>query len=125
MDKCFWRKADGFTRGIWFLWNSSVFQVNIMKDHEQFIHASFKIYNSLESSFITDIYASPLVQRHQEQWEKLVRISMTMVQPQGILGDFNAYLYVNEKLGGAKPNVRSMLGFKECLRKCELMDIGF
>lgn len=41
-----------------------------------------------------------------------------------VMGDFNAYLHSDEKVGSDRHDWRSMSSFSTCLNQCELMDMG-
>ena len=42
-----------------------------------------------------------------------------------VFGDFNKTIHSDEKLGGVDRDARQMEAFKECLSRCELIDLGF
>lgn len=42
-----------------------------------------------------------------------------------VFGDFNEITHQHEKLGWMERDVNQMVGFRECLSKCGLFDLGF
>ncbi|KAI9126238.1 hypothetical protein K1719_002659 [Acacia pycnantha] len=42
--------------------------------------------------------------------------------PWVVMGDFNAYLYVDDKKGGSRPNFSSMKQFGECISQSHLIE---
>lgn len=40
-------------------------------------------------------------------------------------GDFNEVLSLNEKIGGNEKHVNLVADFREAVRECELVDLGF
>ena len=50
--------AEGFSGGIWILWRD-IFDVEIVRNHTQFIHLRVS-YNNQLVSWITAIYGSPI-----------------------------------------------------------------
>ena len=45
--------------------------------------------------------------------------------PRLCFGDFNEVLSLNEKIGGNEKQVNSVADFREVVRECELIDLGF
>ena len=45
--------------------------------------------------------------------------------PWVVFGDFNETIHSDEKLGGVDRDARQMEAFRECLSRCELIDLGF
>ena len=45
--------------------------------------------------------------------------------PSMVLGNFNVYLIVTKKIGGAQPNIQSMRSFNDCMRHYNLINLGF
>ena len=45
--------------------------------------------------------------------------------PWVVFGDFNETIHFDEKLGGVDRDARQMEAFKECLSRCELIDLRF
>ena len=41
----------------------------------------------------------------------------------GVLGDFNAVLHPDERIGGEKPQNAEMNEFAKCLEECELQEV--
>ncbi|EEF43231.1 conserved hypothetical protein [Ricinus communis] len=51
-----------------------------------------------------------------------------VVEPRGSLGcpwDFDSYLSMFEKMGGAPPNLARCREFRDCVNDCHLMDLDF
>lgn len=79
-----------------------------------------------EKCFLTSVYDSPIPSIRQELWSQLENINSSVGNLKWIyLGYFNAYKAVEDKQGGAKPNVKFMTEFNNCCANCNLMDLKF
>ena len=58
-------------------------------------------------------------------WNLLESLKKQCSMPWIVFGDFNEILNSNEKLGWLDRDARQMEGFRECLSKCDLFDMGF
>ncbi|PON47423.1 Endonuclease/exonuclease/phosphatase [Trema orientale] len=68
-----------------------------------------------------DVHAS----RRRHTWDLIRRLALMSTQPWCCLGDFNAILCHDEKLGGSKKSNLSMNRFHRVLENCGLSDLGF
>ncbi|XP_057444912.1 uncharacterized protein LOC130737166 [Lotus japonicus] len=114
---------EGFSGGIWLLWDPSLMHVDILKTHRQFIHTQITLIGSTSPFFATFIYASPNSSLRRMLWDELR--SLTNLAPWITLGDFNVGRLASEKRGVAGPNLLSMSQFHNCLQSCNLTDMGF
>lgn len=80
-------QAEGFSGGIWILWEMAELLVNVLVRDEQFLHCRI----GLGSEFMTfmAVYASPTEQRRSRIWEELFKISCDIHEPWLIAKDFN------------------------------------
>ncbi|KAJ1431368.1 Endonuclease/exonuclease/phosphatase superfamily [Sesbania bispinosa] len=92
--------AHGFSGGIWMFWKDDTCNVEIIKDHPQFIHA-------------------------RDLWPQLQHLAANISKAWVIIGDFNSYLFPEEKSGGTPANERNMRQFHLFLNQCGLLDLGF
>lgn len=74
---------------------------------------------------VSCVYGSPNFNEREELWDLIISRSSSINLPWLLLGDFSAYLSVEDKSGGGLPNLRAMARFQNCLDCCQLMDIGF
>ena len=58
-------------------------------------------------------------------WNNLMRVAELHNMPWAIAGDFNETLINEDKFWGRVVSVSRSLSFKECLDKCNMIDIGF
>ena len=71
------------------------------------------------------IYVSPREAERSILWNNLVRVADSHSLPWVIAEDFNEPLINNDMLGGRNVNVNRSLRFKECLDRCNMIDLGF
>ena len=71
------------------------------------------------------VYTSPRNAERQVLWKNLMSVAELHNMPWVIAGDFNEPLLSEDKFGGRAVSVNRSLLFKECLDKCNMLDIGF
>ena len=116
-------EAEGFSGGIWILWNNG-YEVNIIWNHKQYIH--FKVFeNNSLISWVTAVYASPIPAVRKQLWHNLGEIANRTQEPWLVEGDFNTILYAFEKKGGANKKSSVCSLFKNWFQSYNLCDIEF
>ena len=115
----------GRTGGLWLLWNSDMVEIDQLATIEQEIHVEVKVLSSNLSWFFTAIYASPRREERSILWNNLSRVPEMHNKPWVIAGDFNEPLVNEDKLGGRPVSINRSLLFKECLDRCNMVDLGF
>ena len=58
-------------------------------------------------------------------WENLLKVANLHNKPWIIAGDFNKALAEDDKFGGRSVSINRSVMFKECLDKCNMVDMGF
>ena len=122
------RRVDpnGFSGGIWMLWNESTScQVEILTHSEHSIHALVKVSSPSLSILLTAIYASSNFYKRQLFWNYLQNLATLLTLPRVLLGDFNDMLSEDEKMGGLPLNRNRVTAFRNCLDTCGLLDLNF
>ena len=115
-----------FFGGIWLLWNEGPsFSVEIITCSEHSIHALVKVPSPSLSFLLTAVYAPPQFNKHKLFWDYLQNLAMNISLPWILLGDYNDMISEEEKLGGLPVNRTRITAFRNCLDKCELIDLGF
>ena len=71
------------------------------------------------------MYASPKIAEKHILWNNLIKTVELHNMPWVLEGDFNEPLSEEDKFGGKTVSVSRSLLFKECLDKCNMIDIGF
>ena len=115
----------GYASGIWLLWNSDRVTVMQLASMEQEIHVEVKVLPSNLSWILSVVYASPRIVERQVLWENLAKVAELHSKPWIIAGDFNEPLVEADKFGGRLVSINRSLLFKDCLDKCNMVDMGF
>lgn len=120
-----WRyEAEGYSGGIWILWNTGHFTVTAVEEMKQCLTVNLQKDN--QDFFLSCVYGSPNMKTRESLWAHIQVLSADLQHKSwAYLGDFNAYILNEEKSGGGRPNRASMRQIKECLDMCGLWDIGF
>ena len=92
-----------YASGLWLLWNSDRVDVSLLAKMEQETHAVVKV-----RPFNINCSTSNLID-----------------MPWVIAGDFNKPLLDSDKYEGRAININNSLLFKECLDRCNMIDLGF
>ena len=71
------------------------------------------------------VYASPRNAERNTLWENLIEVADLHNKPWVIAGDFNEPLLDEDKFGGRPVSIHRSLLFKDCLDKCNMVDLGF
>ena len=71
------------------------------------------------------MYASPRFAERHILWNNLIQTAGLHNLPWVVAGDFNEPLTEKDKFRGRAVTVNRSLLFKECLDKCNMIDIGF
>ncbi|XP_062114379.1 uncharacterized protein LOC133825461 [Humulus lupulus] len=122
-DWCFTSNNAWFNNGrILLAWNPNVFSVDIRVCSSQCIHCWVVPQNGSSGFFCTFVYAFNDEERRRVLWQQ-IRDIQTM-EPWILLGDFNATINKDERIGY---RVRSLYSesFCNCLLDCDLLDIPF
>ena len=114
----------GFTRGLWLLWNSDLVEVVHLENTEQEIHMEVKVLATNLFWIFFAVYASPRSVERCILWENLIKVADLHNKPWVIAGDFNEPLLGEDKFGGRPVNISISLLFKDCLDKCNMVDLG-
>ena len=115
----------GLSGGLWLLWNSDMVEIEQLATIEQEIHVEVKVLSFNLSWFFIAIYASPRSEERCILWNNLSRVAEMHNKPWVIAGNFNEPLIDEDKLGGRLVSINKSLLFKECLDRCNMVDLGF
>ncbi|RYR45289.1 hypothetical protein Ahy_A07g031124 [Arachis hypogaea] len=119
----FLEEGIGFSEGIWILWNSNFWNVEVLMSHKQYVH--MKLRYGLESPwFFTVVYGSPQIGLRTSLWEGLKSIADNLTSEWCVGGDFNCVLSATDT-GGNSGLSRDHDRFADCLLECGLQDLGF
>ncbi|XP_030970044.1 uncharacterized protein LOC115990346 [Quercus lobata] len=115
----------GRVGGLWLLWNSDKVDVSFLASLEQEIQSTVKVLSSNFNWMFFAVYASPRSAERRILWNNLSNVADLHKMPWVITGDFNKPLTSADKFGGRVVSVNQALAFKDCLDKCNMVDLGF
>ncbi|KAI9125699.1 hypothetical protein K1719_003117 [Acacia pycnantha] len=115
------REAEGFSGGIWILWNLEELVVDVILLDEQFIHCNLCLEG--KKMAFTAVYASPNETRRHRIWDILYNYSTDSHVPWLLAGDFNEIKSPLEQKGGGRVNEAWCRKFKDWIQDCNFIDI--
>ncbi|XP_023884843.1 uncharacterized protein LOC111997036 [Quercus suber] len=115
----------GYAGGLWLLWNSDRVEVSLISKIEQEIHVTVKVCASDFSWIFFAVYASPRFEERSILWNNLSALAELHNMAWVIAGEFNEPLVEDDKFGGRTVSMNRSLQFKDCLDKCNMVDLGF
>ncbi|KAL0309424.1 UNVERIFIED_CONTAM: hypothetical protein Sradi_5884700 [Sesamum radiatum] len=131
-DENFFTRRLGFHKAVSncsnFIWLFADFDLDleVVWDHEQFIHVVIRSNLFHKPIWCTFVYASCSRSERRNLWDCIFQIaSVNAQEPWLIGGDFNIILSAQEKRGGAQPKFRAMEDFANMVLECGLIDAGF
>lgn len=111
-------EMEGFSGGLWLLWDRNRIELSITKVHKQFMYILISPDTEDELA-LTIVYASPKPSIQAEVWRELEEVDSSLAWC--VIRDFNAVLRSEERT----PPGRFSEGFQDwVLRNC-LVDLGF
>ncbi|XP_048422575.1 uncharacterized protein LOC125469371 [Pyrus x bretschneideri] len=113
--------ANGFSGGVWLLWNNEVVNLTVVACSSQTITAV--VMDGQIQWMLTVVYASPCPRVRSHLWPYLDGVSAASKLPWLIAGDFNELIHSSEKKGGRPVNKNSGLG--NWSSRNSLVDLGF
>ncbi|XP_026428838.1 uncharacterized protein LOC113324764 [Papaver somniferum] len=99
---------------IWLFWNKNISTPQVISVYSQMITVS------IEDVLVSGVHAHVKKVQRRFLWSEMEIIS-ELNKPWIALGDFNAVISKDEKMGGKSPNRASMLEFATCLDNCDLI----
>ena len=115
----------GYAGGLWLLWNSDKVKITPLGNTEQEIHAVVKVRPLNTSWLLSVVYASLRIAERRILRNNLLFVSELNNLPWLLTGDFHKLLVSSDKYGGRAVNINNSLQFKECLDRCNMVDLGF
>lgn len=116
--------ANGFSGGLWCLWNPAHLNVNVISSSRYCVH--LRLNSTLANSWmLTIVYASPQPALQSAVWEELLSFKPSITCPWLVAGDFNCVLHAAKKVGGVPFNDRLRGSFATCVEECSLINLDF
>ena len=83
-----------------------------------------KVSSASHSWFVTCVYGNPVTSLRSIVWDKLTTFGLTRSEAWCMIGDFNAILSNEEKLGGPVRDLISFHSFQSMLADCDMSEIS-
>ncbi|XP_074309059.1 uncharacterized protein LOC141643690 [Silene latifolia] len=105
---------------IWLLWKSAMVSVDVIEMDAQYIHT--RVLNKLNNDrfYATFVYGFNKIEDKAPLWQNLIRLNVQ--DPWIVMGDFNAVMYANERLGGLVKD-EEVVPFQDTAAECDLQDL--
>ena len=84
---------------IWVAWRNRAYHLRVLEATDQLMHYKVHQVHTHKICYITFVYGMNTNALRQSLWGDLRRITGQMQMAWGVLGDFNATLYLEERLG--------------------------
>ena len=114
-----------YAEGLWLLWNLDRIEITPLANTEQEIHVVVKVRPLNTSWLLSAVYASPRIAERRILWNNLLSVTELNNLSWLLIGDFNEPLVSSDKYCGRVVNINNSLQFKECLDRCNMVDLWF
>ncbi|KAK4263183.1 hypothetical protein QN277_028635 [Acacia crassicarpa] len=116
--------CEGYSSGIWCLWDNTISSVAMIECHHQFVH--FQISRVAGDTWTcTIIYASPSGAARRTLWDNLSRLAPSVQGARLLGGDFNSTLLLEERRSSAIFRSFVDRDFLQWFDSNEMSDFGF
>ncbi|KAI9084859.1 hypothetical protein K1719_033265 [Acacia pycnantha] len=116
--------CEGYSGGIWCLWDHSITSISVIERHHQFLH--LQVTGAAGSSWvITVIYASPSGVARRALWDNLSRLATSIQGAWLIGGDLNGTLLLGERRSSATFRSSVDRELVSWVDMHEMRDVGF
>ncbi|KAK4259900.1 hypothetical protein QN277_006188 [Acacia crassicarpa] len=116
--------CEGYSGGIWCLWDENNVTVSVLERHHQFIHLQVTT-PSRPSWLFSVVYASPSSGVRRLVWDHLARLANEVQGPWLVGGDFNGTLTHGERRSTAAHQISVDHEFLRWFDIHNLIDVGF
>ena len=116
--------SDGRSGGLALLWREGS-EVTFKSCSNSYIDVVVREESLTIPWRATGFYGHPDASKSHASWQLLETLRDQCVIPWVVFGDFNEITHQHEKIGWLERDVDQMEGFKECLSRCGLFDLGF
>ncbi|RAL46418.1 hypothetical protein DM860_004697 [Cuscuta australis] len=108
---------------IWVIWRQQRYEVDIKDASSQTVHCIVLDRQNNNKFHITFVYGLNDIAGRKDMWEKIRSYHRGLKGDWIILGDFNAVLNLNDRIGGNRINEEEISDFKECIMDCGLEEV--
>ncbi|KAJ8419399.1 hypothetical protein Cgig2_032985 [Carnegiea gigantea] len=98
-------------------------EIKVLKTTDQLIHCAILNVNTLDNFVITYVCGFNLAQERLALWADLQDIATNMTEACCVLGDFNAILHSEDRMGGTEVTDSEIRDFTNCILNYELQEM--
>lgn len=124
-SNCAMVEARGFSGGIWCFWNQTISQVRVLGFTAQTLTLRIAGDQYKTKWLLSLVYASPTATIREQFCDYMEQLSMLIMLPWCILGDFNQVIYQKDKQGGRAVGGHSAERMRLMFDRCGLMETKF
>jgi len=122
-----WRWENNSTPSVkgrvWVAWHPQIYDLQVLQKTDQLIHCHATQLSSMNKFYITFVYGMNHADQRQSLWKNLLDISLQMTEAWCILGDFNAILYKEDRLGGNNVLNTEIKELADFIDQCDLQEL--
>ncbi|KAI9085895.1 hypothetical protein K1719_031972 [Acacia pycnantha] len=115
--------STGRSGGLIAAWKTAKVDVVVMESCRQFTNLCCTAEGQ-QPVILSVIYALPTQSSKSELWQRLLSFSASVSEPWSLIGDFNYFLSLDERVGGPAVNFARISLFQERMVSCGLSDLG-
>lgn len=116
--------SDGRRSGLALLWKEGMAVTSKSCSHSD-IDVIVREESATTPWRATGFYGHPDIGKRPSSWQLLKTLRDQCSLSWVVFGDFNEITHQDEKMGWMERDVNQMKGFRECLSRCGLFDLGF
>ena len=105
------------------MWRPNKFVVTVLAATSQMIHCAVIHVDTQKHFYLTFVYGYNKHELRRPLWHNLQTLSHQTPGAWCVLGDFNAVLHIQDRIGGDDIQDADIKDFADCLTDCELMEI--
>lgn len=107
------------------LWNVNKVELDVLDTPSRHIHCKVKCKITQIQFFVSFAYGLYSTVHRRKLWDSLEKFGCNLLAPWMILGDFNCFLQLDDKLGGKDPSPSDIRDFTKCCQSLGLVDLQY
>jgi len=121
-----WEWANNFdiSNGrIWVAWKPNLYKVTIQEQSDQYMHCKVIQITTSKRFHITFVYGHNHNLQRQPLWTALHHLSNSIQEAWCLLGDFNAILSKDDRIGGNAVSDHDIQEMSNVMEECEVLEM--
>ncbi|XP_060217125.1 uncharacterized protein LOC132644554 [Lycium barbarum] len=108
---------------VWMLWDQKSYEVKLIEEGAQYIHAHVKGRLDGFDAYVTVIYGYNSIEQRKVLWQNLIRVGQGVTKPWLMWSDFNAVLSPLDRLMGNPVTSAETQDFSDCVQDLHMNDL--